>query len=181
MKKILTVATFLAATSAYADSIDIGYRYDNQRESENTNENISLGYKKSLNKNLDLDLAISMTERQTDGRKTDRYMIGLTPKFDNFSLSLRAGKRYQTNQESSDFYVIEPAYKLPITDKLDGRIAYRYRESFDSDIDDLQKGPRLGIDYKLDKKIKINLRYDLFTNSQGRETDRYGISLTRQF
>lgn len=179
MKTVLAVAALVASTSAQADSITLGYFYDDQRDSDITNETVSVSYKKNLHKNLDFDLGFTDAER-SDGRELNRYTVGITPKYKNLSLALRVGKKHIPNQETVNFYMIEPAYRFKITNKLDLSLAYNYREAF-GDADDLRHGPKLSVGYKLDETWKASLGYFMYTNSRDQDTDRFIISITKSF
>lgn len=69
------------------------------------------------------------------------------------------GQKFSTDQDNT-YYSIEPGFKAQVLDKLSMSVGYRFRDSFNSNVDDKTNTFRVASEYSLDKTQSMTLGFD---------------------
>jgi hypothetical protein len=165
---IATIVALAASTSAMAQNfggIEYNYR-DGWGEDKGVTQN---GYTLTLGTHVAKDTAVDVKSvfRREDGTgdTTNRLETGLTQGFTVpglvFNPYVRAaiGQQFVTGDDFT-YYSIEPGVKVPLTGQLTGRVAYRYRNAFDTANQFQTNTARLGLEYAISKNHSVALGYD---------------------
>jgi outer membrane autotransporter protein len=165
---IATIVALAASTSAMAQTfggVEYNYR-DGWGEDKGVTQN---GYTLTLGTFVAKDTAIDLKSvfRREDGTgdTTNRVETGLTQGFEIpglvFKPYVRAavGQQFVTGDDFS-YYSVEPGVRMPLTNKLTGRVAYRYRNAFDNANQFETNTARLGLEYAINKNHSLGLGYD---------------------
>jgi outer membrane usher protein FimD/PapC len=180
-KKLLLALTLVSGSAFAGDKIELGYRYDDVRNSSADSRNVAIGYSTPINSNFTFGLGANLAERTTDNRLTNRVNASVTGSYDMFYLSAKVGEKFVSGNDSTSFWVLEPGIKFAVTDRLDAKIGYSYREAFSKTVDDDQTGVKTSLNYVLTKDLGVSVKYNLLEDSQGVKQDQYGISLVKKF
>lgn len=165
MKKIVTIAALMAATTlASAASITIEGQDQQGHRGARDSTNYALSVKESINKAFAAD--IGFTAYQQDGTKalSDRLEAGVTGTRPTGPVSLytrvAVGEKF-SNGANFGYYSVEPGVVYNFTDKLSGKVGYRFRNGFGNNGDfDTTHTVRAGVGYALTKQDTVGVRYD---------------------
>jgi long-subunit fatty acid transport protein len=165
MKKIVTIAALMAATTlAGAASVTIEGQDQQGHRGARDSTNYSLSVKESINKTLTAD--IGFTAYQQDGTKalSNRLEAGVTGTMPVGPVSLYArvavGEKF-SNGADFEYYSVEPGVVYNFTDKLSGKVGYRFRNGFgDNGNFDTTHTARAGVSYAINKRDTVGVRYD---------------------
>jgi len=165
MKKIVTIAALMAATTlASAASITIEGQDQQGHRGARDSTNYSLSVKESINKALTAD--IGFTAYQQDGTKalSNRLEAGVTGTMPVGPVSLYArvavGEKF-SNGADFEYYSVEPGVVYNFTDKLSGKVGYRFRNGFGNNGNfDTTHTARAGVSYAINKRDTVGVRYD---------------------
>lgn len=139
-------------------------------QSENPNrQGVNIKYTRKFTDTVSWDVGQEFrTERlnSDDGKSSTRLDTGLTyqiPLAQTISVYTRAGIGYKfTTTDDNSYYSIEPGVKFQVTQPLNLRMAWRYRDSFNDQIKDQTHTVRFGAEYALDKDSVITANIDRF-------------------
>lgn len=176
MKKIILAVLLSISTQVLAgdgkNAIQIAYALRDTVASDKDNPNrqgINLRYMRKLTDNITWDAAEEFrTERlnSDNGNSSTRLETGLSyqlPITQDISIYTRGGIGYKfTTSNDNTYYSVEPGVKFQITQPLNLRMAWRYRDSFNDQINDQTHTVRFGAEYALDKESVIVANIDRF-------------------
>lgn len=139
-------------------------------QSENPNrQGINIKYTRKFTDTVSWDIGQEFrTERfnKEDGNSSTRLDTGLTyqiPLTQTVSVYTRGGIGYKiTTSDDNTYYSVEPGVKVQVTQPLNLRMAWRYRDSFNDQINDQTHTVRFGAEYALDKESVITANIDRF-------------------
>ena len=186
--KFVTAAVLLAVSSAgFAQTSATLALQDRKLDSNGQSVSVTqLNIRTKLFSDIDGDVGINVAKNDTTNSITVRRELGLITGYEvtdwaKVTLRSATGIKDVSGKAGIYYYSIEPGVniKTPI-DGLTARVAYRYRDSYDTaDLDKLQT-MRYGLSYNLTKKDRITLQYD--DAFSGTTTYKQtGISYTRSF
>jgi opacity protein-like surface antigen len=191
MKKLLlaVIAAFsftAVATPALADDrVRFGVRYDDSNVENQDRIATSVDYDHSFDNGFKLGVGVRHIERLNDNRSTNRYMIRGGYDWNIFFVNGQLGMKMPSGQEHSYFWTVQSGVKFKVTDKLNAKLSYDYREGFrgngnSAKDNDYRYGPRASLTYKLDKKHAVQLQVERlhFANDT---RNRVGILVERRF
>jgi hypothetical protein len=189
MKLKLLVASALLASSSVVlaqTSATISLQDRTLDSNKQTVSVTQLQVRTRLIDNLDGDVSMNEAKNNTTNSVTLRKELGLVTGYnltDFAKVTLRAatGIKDVSGKEGIYYYSVEPGLniKTPV-DGLTARVAYRYRNAYDTaNLDELQT-MRYALSYDLTKKDRITLQYD--NAFSGTTTYKQtGIAYTRSF
>ena len=187
--KLVTAAVLLAVSSiGFAQTSATLALQDRKLDSNGQTVSVTqLTVKTRLFSEVDGDIGINQAKNDTTNSITDRREIGLSSGYEvtNFAkVTLRAatGIKDVSGKEGIYYYSVEPGVniKTPL-DGLTARVAYRYRNAYDSaNLDELQT-MRYALSYDLTKKDRITLQYDNAFSGNSPTYKQTGIAYTRSF
>jgi hypothetical protein len=186
--KLLSAVVLLAVSSmGFAQTSATLALQDRKLDSNGQSVSVTqLSVRTRLISQLDGDIGINQAKNDTTNSITDRREFGLSSGYDvtNFAkVTLRGatGIKNVSGKQGIYYYSIEPGVniKTPL-DGLTARVAYRYRDSYNSVNLDKLETMRYALSYDLTKKDRITLQYDnaFAGNSTYKQT---GIAYTRSF
>lgn len=104
------------------------------------------------------------SENGSAGHESNRLETGLayqTPIAKDVVFYTRGAIGYKfTDNLDNTYYSIEPGVKVQLTSPLNVRVGYRYRDSFNDQINDQTNTVRLGAEYALDKTQTLTFGVD---------------------
>ena len=165
MKKIATIAALMAATTlASAANITVEGQIQNGDRGARDSDNYALSVQQSLNKTFAAD--IGFTAFQQDGTKalSNRLEAGVTGTVPvgpvNLYTRAAFGEKF-TNGANFGYYSVEPGVVYNFTNKLSGKVGYRFRNGFgDNGNLDTTHTARAGVSYAVTKQDTVGVRYD---------------------
>jgi hypothetical protein len=168
-KKMLAVtALLLAGTTAIAeDRLTLGVRHDDFVGSTRSQQAFIVNYDHRMNDKLQVGLGLRLIERNTydknNNRLTNRYMLRVNYELtDLIYINSAIGSKNQSLAQSTEFWQTEVGLKYRLNDTWQVRAGYAYREGFKGKADDYYKGPRLGVQYRIDPRYTLNVQYDMY-------------------
>lgn len=181
-KKMIAILALMAAgTAAYAeDKIELGYRFDDQRNTTNDQYALTVDWQTKLTGNFTWGLGFRNTEREQDSRVTNRYMVKLNYDKDMLYVNTAVGEKHQSLKPTTEFWQAEAGVKYKVNDNWQVKVGYQYREGFGGRSEDYHEGPRVAVKYKLDPRWAVNVKYDYFDFGAGVKRDRYAISIEKR-
>lgn len=181
-KKMIAILALMAVgTTSYAeDKIELGYRYDNQRNTTNDQYAITADWQTALAGNFTWGLAFRNIEREQDSRVTNRFMVKLNYDKDMLYVNTAVGQKHQSLKPSTEFWQAEVGAKYKVNDDWQVKVGYQYREGFGGRDVDYHEGPRVAIKYKLDPRWAVNFKFDHWKFGGGVVRDQYGISIEKR-
>ena len=165
MKKIVTIAALLTATTlATAASITVEGQIQNGDRGARNSDNYALSVQQSLNKTFAADVGV--TTFQEDGTKalSNRLEVGLTGTRSvgpvNLYTRVAVGEKF-SNGADFGYYSVEPGVEYNFTNKLSGKVGYRFRNGFGTNGNlDTTNTTRAGVSYAVTKQDAVGVRYD---------------------
>lgn len=144
---------------------------------------VNLSVKTRAFSNVDVDGGIQTETADKTNAVTNRYELGLTPGF-NITNTLRGdvrvatGWKQKSGVENFSYYSVEPGVTAKFGD-LSARVAYRYRNAYESANADRSDTTRLSVGYALTKQDSIRVGRD-WQRGDGANTQTT-IAYTRSF
>ena len=192
MNKLLVTLLLTLSTVAAADTgntVGISYALRDTIASDKDNPNrqgINLSFAHKFNSNWAVDINEQFrTERlnSDDGKSSTRLEGGVTytlPVTQDITFYTRAGLGYKfASSYDAAYYAIEPGIKFQVTQPLNVRVAYRYRNTFNDNIKDKTDTVRIGAEYNLTKEHVITAGIDRFYGDS--EAIGYNIGYAYKF
>jgi long-subunit fatty acid transport protein len=184
MKKVFAIAALAAVTSlANAASVTIEGQMQKGDHGARDSNNYALSVKESFNKTFAGD--IEFTAYQQDGTKalSNRLEAGVTGSMPVRSVNLytrvAVGEKF-TNGANFGYYSVEPGVVYNFTNKLSGKVGYRFRNGFgDNGNLDTTHTARAGVSYAITKNDSIGVRYDLMRGDSFNHS--YNLAYTHSF
>lgn len=176
MKKLALAILLTISGAAWAgdgkNAVQVAYALRDTVASQSENPNrqgINLRYMRKLTDHITWDLGEEFrTEKlnSDDGKSTTRMETGLAyqlPITHDISVYTRGGIGYKfTTTDDNTYYSVEPGVKFQVTQPLNLRMTWRYRDSFNDKINDQTHTVRFGAEYALDKESVIIANIDRF-------------------
>jgi long-subunit fatty acid transport protein len=165
MKNVLVTAALLAATTlASAASITVELQDQQGDRGARDSTNYSLSVKESINKTFAVDLGFTAYQQDTTKALSDRLEAGITGTRPVGPVGLytrvAVGEKF-TNGTNFGYYSVEPGVTYNFTDKVTGRVGYRFRNGFgDNGNLDTTHTARAGVSYAITKNDSVGVRYD---------------------
>lgn len=166
--KMIALALLTSASIASAQSVSTGVAV---REMANGSQEHQTSLSARTGKifgEVRGDIAFVATQKDSNNALSNRVEVGLSHPFSIPSVSfLTANMRVATGwkqvsgRETTTYYVIEPSVTAPIGTNFDVRVGYRWRQAYDSSVADDSTTTRLSASYKITKKDRIALNYDI--------------------
>ncbi len=183
MKKILAILTLLLGyTGAYAQSATVEYSAAEGLNGKPGAAGYLVKWTTPMNRQVDWDLQMTTAQADLSNSVSTRVEVGLVPKYDlgwaRFTTKLAVGTRMNSSGDSN-YYVIQPGLAIPLNDRFGLRLAYRFRESFESSVADTTRTARLGVNYNLSTKDSLGVRYDRVRGDSNQNS--WNFSYTRRF
>jgi long-subunit fatty acid transport protein len=165
MKNVLVTAALMAATTlASAASITVEGQVQTGDRGARDSTNYALSVQQSLNKTFAADVGV--TTFQEDGTKalSNRLEVGITGARPVGPVSLytrvAVGEKF-SNGVDFGYYSVEPGVVYNFTNKLSGKVGYRFRNGFgDNGNLDTTQTTRAGVSYAVTKQDSVGVRYD---------------------
>lgn len=123
-----------------------------------------------VNKNLAIDSSLQVTQVNGSNKVSNRFDIGVIPKFDIYG-PVRGRVRFALGEKWSstgnfNTYAIEPGITSELGAGFSGSLGYRYRNAFGQGHNDQTRTLRTGVDYALSKTDTIGVRLDNMRGDQ---------------
>ena len=184
MKKLLASLLLISASfTASAGSATVEYHSWKNQTTKTYTDGLVLTVRENLTNSLTGDLVFSGNQSRTTGAIGSRIETGLTGRVANFgpfNATVRGavGKRYSNTADSS-YYSIQPTVSYKVTDKVSTSLGYRFRDSFDSTVNDQTRSVRLGTSYALTKSDTVGVRFDRVRGDSN--INLVAVNFTRRF
>jgi len=165
MKKIVTIAALMAATTlASAASITIEGQDQQGHRGARDSTNYALSVKESINKTFAADIGFTAYQQDVTKALSDRLEAGVTGTMPVGPVSaytrVAVGEKF-SNGANFGYYSVEPGVVYNFTDKLSGKVGYRFRNGFGNNGNlDTTHTIRAGVGYALTKQDTVGVRYD---------------------
>jgi long-subunit fatty acid transport protein len=165
MKKIVTIAALLTATTlASAASVTIEGQNQQGNHGARDSTNYALSVKESINKTFAVDAGFTAYQQETTKALSNRIEAGVTGTLPVGPLNLytraAVGEKF-TNGANFGYYSVEPGVVYNFTDKLSGKVGYRFRNGFGENGNlDTTHTARVGASYAVTKQDTVGVRYD---------------------
>ncbi len=181
-KKMIAILALMAAgTVAYAeDKIELGYRFDDQRNTTNDQYALTVDWQTKLTGNFTWGLGFRNIEREQDSRVTNRYMVKLNYDKDMLYVNTAVGEKHQSLKPTTEFWQAEAGVKYKVNDNWQVKVGYQYREGFGGRSEDYHEGPRVAVKYKLNPRWAVNVKYDYYKFGDNVVRDRYHLSIEKR-
>lgn len=166
MKKLIAMALFLAAGTAFAGgfgSVEYSDRDGVNGGSDARATKVTMGT--DINQMLKADVSLRQKTNTDNDLSDTRLEAGLTATqpvgASGLSIYGRGavGEKFKTSANHS-YYSVEPGVKYAVTPALSVKAGYRYRAALDSTNADTTRTYRLGAEYALSKNYFVGLGYD---------------------
>ncbi len=187
MKKLIAAAALAIGAVGFSsaamagDKIELGYRYDDVRNSSTDQTAVTIDYDHSFKNGFSLGGGVRLIEKEGDGRLTNRYMLKAGYDFSGpFYVQGAVGHKQGTGADT-EFWQAEAGVKHKLTDRVQVKLGYQYREGFNGKDDDYHHGPRVAVKYSITKTLAVNAKYDYFSFQNDVKRDRFGLSIEKKF
>ncbi len=166
MKKLLALATLLAASTAFAGgfgSVEYSDRDGVNGAADARATKVTMGT--DINQLLKADISLRQKTNTDNDLSDNRLEAGLTATqaVGGTGLSLygrgAVGEKFKTSTNYS-YYSVEPGIKYAVTPVLSVKAGYRYRAAMDSANADTTRTYRLGAEYAITKNYFVGVGYD---------------------
>jgi opacity protein-like surface antigen len=166
MKKLIAMALFLAAGTAFAGgfgSVEYSDRDGVNGGADARATKVTMGT--DINQMLKADVSLRQKTNTDNDLSDTRLEAGLTATqpVGGTGLSIygrgAVGEKFKTSANYS-YYSVEPGVKYAVTPVLSVKAGYRYRAAMDSANADTTRTYRLGAEYALTKNYFVGLGYD---------------------
>jgi opacity protein-like surface antigen len=196
MKKLLVLlcaslmftTPVFAENKSYQDKVKFGVRYDDSSVSSKDQVNVRIDLDREWDNGFKLGYGSRSNHRFEGDRNTQRHMLRIGQEFGNFVLNGQVGVKLPHGKEHSYFWTIQPGYKFKLTNDLQLRVSYDYREGFSGNgvsgkENDYRYGPRLRLKHKVKWSFAdaIELHIDRFTFKDDETRNRIGLVLEKKF
>ena len=192
MKKLLSALLLVTTVSAWADtnnSLGISYALRDSIAGDKDRPNrqgYNLVYAHRFNSNWAADVNQQFrTERLNteDGNNDLRLETGVTytqAVIDKVSLYTRGALGYRfTSTVDHTYYSVEPGIRYQVTDPLNVRMGWRYRDSFNDTFNFQTHTVRVAAEYLLTKEDLLTIGVDRFYGDS--ETMGYNLGYVHRF
>ena len=165
MKKVFATAVLVAATGLVnAASVTVEGQIQTGERGARDSTNYALSVQQSLNKTFAADVGITTFQEDTTKALSNRLEVGLTGTRPvgpvNLYTRVAVGEKI-TNGSDFGYYSVEPGVVYNFTNKLSGKVGYRFRNGFgDNGNLDTTHTARAGVSYAVTKQDSVGVRYD---------------------
>jgi hypothetical protein len=185
--KIALLATLFAfaGIASAQSSVTATYGVQSLVPSEVQNHIVNFTAKTAINSTFAVDAGIQTTVADVANTLTNRYEAGVTgaysvASFATADLRGAVGQKAKSGSDSFTYYSVEPGVNLTLPAGFSARVAYRFRDAFDSAKNaDHSNTQRVALGYALTKQDKISVGYDRL-RGDGANNTTY-VAYTRGF
>lgn len=168
MKNILTILAMVISTAAFAGpSFQVEYQNEDNETTNKTSQALAWTLKNKLTDQLSGDIGGTTSQQNSNYSLGQRLEVGLTYEPVKWAYArVTIGEKF-SNTTRNAYYSIEPGVKFPIYGDLSGKVAYRYRNAFDTTSYNTQRENtyRVGLGYVINKEHAVGVGYDYTTGS----------------
>lgn len=165
MKKLIAMALFLAAGTAFAGgfgSVEYSSRDGVDGTADARATKVTMGT--DINQMFKADFSLRQktnTDNDLSDTRLEAGLTGTVPVAGSLSAYGRVavGEKFKTSTNYT-YYSVEPGIKFAVTPDLSVKAGYRYRAATDSVNADTTRAYRLGAEYALTKNYFVGLGYD---------------------
>ena len=166
MKKLVILASFLAASTAFAGgfgSVEYSDRDGVNGNADARATKVTMGT--DINSMLKADISLRQKTNTSNDLSDTRLEAGLTATqpIGGTGLSVygrgAVGEKFKTSTDYT-YYSVEPGLKYAVTPALSVKAGYRYRAATDSVNADTTRTWRAGVEYAVTKNYFVGLGYD---------------------
>jgi hypothetical protein len=169
MKNILvTLALAFSATAFAGPSFQVEYQNEDNTSKNTTSQAIAWTLKNKLSDHFSGDVGGTTSQQDSNYSLGQRLEVGLTYEPVKWAYTRVAVGEKFSNTSRNSYYSVEPGVKFPIYGDLSGKVAYRYRNAFDSAVYNTQRENtyRVGLSYAINPANAVGVGYDKTTGSQ---------------
>lgn len=186
MKLKLIVATSLVAFSAIASaqsSVTATYGVQSLTPSDVQNHIVNFSAKTAVTKDISVDAGIQSTIADVANTITNRYELGVSGGFSinpvvTTDVRVASGMKAKSGSQDFSYYSVEPGVNAKFG-AVTARVAYRYRDAFDTDNADRSNTMRYSVGYNVTKTDKVTLGWDNVSGDGANKTTTFAY--TRSF
>jgi hypothetical protein len=164
MKKVLSILALSLSSTAFAASVGLEYQNITGVNGAANQRAYELSVKENFSKNIAGDIKITDTVTDGTDKLSSRIEAGVTGqhKYGAFTPYTRLGLGQKFNNGSNfSYYSVEPGVKALIGNTgVTAKVAYRFRNAFDTVNNDTTQTLRAGIEYSVTQKDTIGIGYD---------------------
>jgi hypothetical protein len=166
MKKLIAMALFLAAGTAFAQgfgAVEYSSRDGVDGTADSNAVKVTIG--KQFTESVSGDLSSRFAKEDgTNSNNSTRLEAGVTGTYQlgsGFKFYTRGavGERYSPSDNFA-YYSVEPGVRYSVNNALTVKAGYRFRDAFTSSNNDLTRTYRLGAEYALNKSYSLGVGYD---------------------
>jgi hypothetical protein len=168
MKKIFTILAMVVSASAFAGpSFQVEYQDEKNESTNKTSQAVAWTLKNKLSDHFSGDVGGTTSQQDSNYSLGQRLEVGLTYEPVKWAYTRVAVGEKFSNTARNSYYSIEPGVKFPIYGDLSGKVAYRYRNAFDTTTYNTQRENtyRVGLSYAINKEHAVGVGYDKTTGS----------------
>lgn len=169
MKKILAILGLALSATAFAGpSFQVEYQNEDNTSKNTTSQAIAWTLKNKLSEKFSGDVGGTTSQQDSNYSLGQRLEVGLTYEPVKWAYTRVAVGEKFSNTSRNSYYSVEPGVKFPIYGSLSGKVAYRYRNAFDTTTYNTQRENtyRAGLSYEINKQNAVGVGYDKTTGSQ---------------
>ena len=165
MKKLLTLVTFLFATSVMAEGNYAGIQFQSRNGLGGGQDANAYGLTvgQSINKYFDAEVhaRVKSNDDDTNNTRIEGAVIGKLPLVDGLSVYTRGAVGEKLNgQDNFAYWSVEPGVKYQVSEALTVKTGLRFRDAFNSDDNDSTRTWRVGADYAITKNSVLSAGID---------------------
>lgn len=181
MKKyILTTLLSLVSLPALAGSVSIELQDMDTKRGVSDMRAVILTVRDNITKNVFGDLSVVGVKVDSTQAVSNRIDAGLMIRSDTgLALRVALGERY-TGQTNYAYYSVNPSFSTGIGKTgFVGSVGWRFREAFDSGINEQTRSWRFGLAYNVNKTNQVGVAYYKVNGTI--EQNIVGLNYTRRF
>lgn len=184
MKKVLVTAALVTVTGLVnAASVTVEGQVQTGERGARDSTNYALSVQQSLNKTFAADIGVTTFQEDITKVLSNRLEVGLTGTrpvgLVNLYTRVAVGEKF-TNGANFGYYSVEPGIVYNFTNKLSGKVGYRFRNGFgDNGNLDTTHTARAGVSYAVTKQDSVGVRYDQVRGDTFNHS--FNLAYTRSF
>jgi opacity protein-like surface antigen len=168
MKKIFVLLALAISATAFAGpSFQVEYQDEKNETTNKTSQAIAWTLKNKLSDQFSGDVGGTTSQQDSNYSLGQRLEVGLTYEPVKWAYTRVAVGEKFSNTSRNSYYSVEPGVKFPIYGNVSGKLAYRYRNAFDTTTYNTQRENtyRAGLSYQINPANAVGVGYDYTTGS----------------